>query len=442
MGYTRCNNGAAKGDPWWRRGDPWKREEADKGEGDDKTKMKSRSLRMAGMPASLVEQLESLSWSETELKAFLAANMLHGSTISAGGSRQVAAACISASIRRIVTPHDDDGSNSVAVKKSRCVESSTTLVSAAEDTLDTHAKSILLLGEHLRLRIARERCKPCRTLHQAAQVVHAEANGDKHTRELVKELNLLNDAYTGIRHFDGAHLKDLSARVETWLSTMQNRSPDCTDIRDCANTRNVCQASDLVQEVPKDFALDVDAFVLPEVPKENVCVLQEVPNDIASTEKEVYMLQELPQDVVPESDICGAMSRNMENIANLIVTQQNECRAMLAEQQMEVDNRFTEIESCLTSSLCAAEAQAKTITNQLVRFAEPEIIHFHVETEAESSQNDNDNDNCNDSDLYEEEEEEEMDEELMELYDDPDYIEFLRNGGVHERHDGDLEGYE
>ena len=96
-----------------------------------------------------------------------------------------------------------DSQNSIIDAQATCV-------------LDGHAKNLLLVGEQLRLEIAEGRSKTCTTLHQAAQAVHAECEGSKSMKALVKDLNLLNDAYVGVRHFDAQKLKELSARVDEW----------------------------------------------------------------------------------------------------------------------------------------------------------------------------------------------------------------------------------
>ena len=55
-------------------------------------------------------------------------------------------------------------------------------------------------------------------MHQATQAVHAEIGDKQCVKELLKELNLLNDAYVGVRHFDSHKLDVLSRKVEAWIS--------------------------------------------------------------------------------------------------------------------------------------------------------------------------------------------------------------------------------
>ena len=87
-------------DSWWRN--------TGEQRGQVATKKATEVIGMSG----LAGQMQNVSWSDKELKALMVANLLQSSTVAAGGSRQVVAACASAAINTIIQVERSDTSGS------------------------------------------------------------------------------------------------------------------------------------------------------------------------------------------------------------------------------------------------------------------------------------------------------------------------------------------
>ena len=118
----------------------------------------------------------------------------------------------------------------------------------------------------------------------------------------------------------------------------------------------------------------------------------------------------------------------------------NRHRDALAERQLHIDEKFEQLEGIakkvaqqqMQQHKLQEAQQIQTLSDKLdshiakkVKIGDTEIVEISEELDAEGEDPDAE------------------DEELQELYDDPDYQEFLRSGGIHEeRDDEDLEGFE
>ena len=140
-------------------------------------------------------------------------------------------------------------------------------------------------------------------------------------------------------------------------------------------------------------------------------------------------------DNMQNGDNTEEESDSTKSAERLLRAHQAECRNLLAARQAAFDSKIDGIEQALASHVDAALEQA-VVLEKHARNAQIEcrsITFGGTETvEIERNEEENDTDT---------EEEEEEDEELLELYNDPDYQEFLREGGVHELCSEDLEGY-
>ena len=248
--------------------------------------------------------------------------------------------------------------------------------------LDGHAVDILQMAEAIRLRIGKVANKKCSTIHHACKVVHS--SGEQHDK-LLKQMNKLNSAYNGLRHFDADMLRQLWNEVDRF----------CQSYVDGSNTHEP-----LVSATTEAVASSGDFF-----------------------------------------------SHNIDTITDLLESQVNDCRAVLAAQQARLDSRFAGIESAIAScskamkgnvemlaahqdqiNSCCVEDTNETAHAQ-VQINTGDVVIHAFETES------------HDTSMGSEEEREQQ--EINELLSDPDYIEFLAGGGIHdESEDNDLEGFE
>ena len=89
--------------------------------------------------------------------------------------------------------------------------------SAIPHELDALGCLLVLQAEAFRIRIAKFTGVPCATLHRAI----GELKGaDDNERRIIRDLNLLNHAYTGLHHFDAAKLEALSQQVDRLLARL------------------------------------------------------------------------------------------------------------------------------------------------------------------------------------------------------------------------------
>ena len=87
----------------------------------------------------------------------------------------------------------------------------------SSNVLDAHAANIISTAEYLRLKIAETMNERCPTLHTAINKFRLLDPEPK----LVKTLNQLNDATTGIKHFDTAQLKEITESTTRALVALQ-----------------------------------------------------------------------------------------------------------------------------------------------------------------------------------------------------------------------------